>query len=78
MHPRIAQLKALVLGWLEAQLTKGTQARYLRAREAFVQWALANEITADRLLPEELDIAVARFVLNEKDDDDATLKRHGV
>ena len=63
--------------WLEAKLQKGTLRRYTLARNSFEKWGLHLGIKTQSLEGDDLDVTLARFILDTKEDEDAPLTKQG-
>ena len=77
MEVVISNFRSRVLDWLEGQLARGTQVRYSRARDHFAKWTVMHGMDVQDMPTMTLDIVVAKFVLEQKEDDDADLTRQG-
>ena len=69
--------RAKVLDWLESRLAPGTQARYQRSRSLFLEWLSGRGLKLELLPLVELDVSVAAFVLEMKEEDDVELTKQG-
>ena len=71
----VSGFKQQIWSWLEGRLAPGTQVRYLRARQGFAEWQAQLGIRGEPLVPEHLDVLLAKYVLDTKEDQDTVVSR---
>ena len=71
----VSGFKMQIWNWLEGRLAVGTQVRYQRARQDFALWQTRLGIEAGPLAPEHLDVLLAKYVLETKEDFDTAVSR---
>jgi integrase len=71
----VSSFKLQIWTWLEGRLAAGTQVRYQRARDDFALWQTRLGIGAAPLAPDQLDVLLAKYVLDIKEDCDTVVSR---